>query len=219
MEVIVRGELNLKINKEVMDIVSDCADKKTVAVLCRTNYEASDIKERLRSLGISFNSKDINADVGSILRSAVDSEYLVDWLSNKLHSTDYNNYLKFCSIDSRYKTESGFIKLYQNTLEKYIKVIMKIRFLWQEYRIVLTPMLRNLLLKLRVNKRRIIMIQKKTIYSSTVTGKDYTSLEEAVRAEKEDETVCSLVDEFHKTMSSYKNEIEKIMLFAKEWTM
>lgn len=54
------------------------------------------------------------------------------------------------------------------------------------------------------------MIKKKTIYSSTVTGKDYTSLEEAVRAEKEDETVCSLVDEFHKTMSSYKNEIEKI---------
>lgn len=27
---------------------------------------------------------------------------------------------------------------------------------------------------------------------------------------KEDETVCSLVDEFHKTMCSYKNEIEKI---------
>lgn len=131
MEVIVRGELNLKINKEVMDIVSDCADKKTVAVLCRTNYEASDIKERLRSLGISFNSKDINADVGSILRSAVDSEYLVDWLSNKLHSTDYNNYLKFCSIDSRYKTKSGFIELYQNTLEKYIKVIMKIREILQ----------------------------------------------------------------------------------------
>lgn len=54
------------------------------------------------------------------------------------------------------------------------------------------------------------MIEEKTIYSSTVTGKDYTSLEEAVSAEKEDETVCSLVDEFHKTMCSYKNEIEKI---------
>lgn len=54
------------------------------------------------------------------------------------------------------------------------------------------------------------MIEEKTIYSLTVTGKDYTSLEEAVSAEKEDETVCSLVDEFHKTMCSYKNEIEKI---------
>lgn len=54
------------------------------------------------------------------------------------------------------------------------------------------------------------MIEEKTIYSSTVTGKDYTSLEEAVRAEKEDETVCSLIDEFHKTMCDYKNEIEKI---------
>ncbi len=127
MEVIVRRELNLKINKEVLDIVSDCADKKTVVVLCRTNYEVSDIKEKFKSLGISFNSKDTNADVGSILKSAVDSEYLVDWLSNKLHSVDYNNYLKFCSIDSRYKTESGFIELYQHTLEKYIKVIIKIR--------------------------------------------------------------------------------------------
>lgn len=54
------------------------------------------------------------------------------------------------------------------------------------------------------------MIKEKTIYCSTVTGEDYTSLEDAVRAEKEDESVCNLMGEFHKVMCDYKNEIEKV---------
>lgn len=119
IKVIERSALNLHSNKDILDIVSNSADGKTAAILCRTNYEVSDIKDRLKSLGISFNSKDNNTDIGSILKSAVDSEYLVDWLSNKLRSNDYNDYLKYCSIDSRYKTEAGFMELYQNVLEKY----------------------------------------------------------------------------------------------------
>lgn len=122
-----RSELNINSNKDIMNIISDVADGKSVAILCRSNYEVAEIKDKLKHLNIPFNSKSENSDVAGILKSAIDSDFCVDWLSNKLHSHDYNEYIKYCAIDSRYSTESGFIELYQHSLERYIKLIMQVR--------------------------------------------------------------------------------------------
>lgn len=127
IQVIEREALDLYSNKEVLNIVSDSANGNTVAILCRTNYEVSDIKDQLKLMNVPFNSKEDKSDIGNILKCAVDSEYLVDWLSNKLSSADYNNYLKYCSIDEKYQKEEEFIELYKQVLNKYLKLIMQIR--------------------------------------------------------------------------------------------
>lgn len=126
-KVIERAELNLDSIKDIMNIVSDSADGKSVAILCRSNYEAAEVKETIEQLNIPFNSKKTNTDVSGILKSAVDSSFCVDWLSNKLRVNDYHEYIKYCAIDSRYSTEPGFIELYQHLLERYIKIIMQVR--------------------------------------------------------------------------------------------
>lgn len=90
IQVVEQAELNLESNKDIMNIVSDSADGKSVAILCRSNYEAAEVKKKLEQLNIPFNSKKTNTDVSGILKSAVDSSFCVDWLSNKLRANDYN---------------------------------------------------------------------------------------------------------------------------------
>lgn len=125
--VIEREQLNIDSNKEIMDIVGDAHDGKTVAILCRTNYEVADIKPRLEDLGIAFSTKDARKDISNILRCSIDSEYLVDWLSDKLTSNRYNEYLKLCSVSDSYKTDESFISIYGKHLVNYLNPIMKIR--------------------------------------------------------------------------------------------
>lgn len=125
--VIEREQLNIDSNKEIMDIVGDAHDGKTVAILCRTNYEVADIKPRLEDLVIAFSTKDARKDISNILRCSIDSEYLVDWLSDKLTSNRYNEYLKLCSVSDSYKTDESFISIYGKHLVNYLNPIMKIR--------------------------------------------------------------------------------------------
>ncbi|MCM1226384.1 MAG: ATP-dependent helicase [Clostridium sp.] len=127
VQVIERGALDIHNNKDILNIVSDSADGKSTAILCRTNYEATEIKDKLEQLNIPFNSKHTDTDVSGILKSAVDSHFCVDWLSNKLSANEYNNYIRYCSIDSGYSTEVGFMELYHHSLESYIKIIMQVR--------------------------------------------------------------------------------------------
>lgn len=127
IEVIERGELNIKSNKEILDIVSDANRGKTTAILCRTNYEVADIRNKLESLGIAFCTKDERKDVSYILKSAIDPGFLVDWLSDKLTSNCYNGYLKMCAIDEHCKTEESFFSMYGKYLTAYLNPIMQIR--------------------------------------------------------------------------------------------
>lgn len=125
--VIERKQLNIDSNKEIMDIVDDTHDGKTVAILCRTNYEVADIRERFESLGITFCTKNERKDVSYVLKSAIDPEFLVDWLSDKLTSNRYNEYLKMCAIDEHCKTEESFFSMYGKYLTYYLNPIMQIR--------------------------------------------------------------------------------------------
>lgn len=122
-----RPELNLFSVKEIMDIVSDAANGKSVAVLCRTNREVSEITDRLDKLGIKYNCKGSKSDVSGLLKSALDSDFCVDWLSNRLKTNDYNDYIKYCSIDDKYSSESGFLELYGNRFTSEFKAISEIR--------------------------------------------------------------------------------------------
>lgn len=126
-QVIKRGSLNLNSNAELLNIIEDSVEGKSVAILCRSNYEVADIKSKLDELKIPYNSKKSNSELGGILKCAIDSDFFIDWLSNKLTSLTYNNYLKCCSIDDKYKTEQGFIELHQGILSRYINIIMQIR--------------------------------------------------------------------------------------------
>ena len=127
MEVIERSSLDIDSNKEIMSIIEDTSDGKTVAILCRTNYEVADIQEKLQSLGIAFSAKNDKKDTVNILKSAIDPDFLVDWLSNKLTSARYNDYLKLCAINDSYRTDESFCFLYGKYLTEYLKPIMQIR--------------------------------------------------------------------------------------------
>lgn len=127
VEVIERKQFDDSTNKDVMGIVSDSNDGKNVAILCRTNYEVADIREKLESLGIAFCTKNERKDISYILKSAIDPEFLVDWLSEKLTSNRYNEYLKMCAIDEHCKTEESFFSMYDKYLTTYLNPIMQIR--------------------------------------------------------------------------------------------
>ena len=126
-DVIEREELDSQSNQEIMNMVSDASNGKTVVILCRTNYEVADIRQRLESLDIAFCTKNERKDVSYILKSAIDPEFLVDWLSDKLTSSRYNEYLKLCAIDEKHKTEESFFSMYGKYLTEYLTPIMQIR--------------------------------------------------------------------------------------------
>lgn len=85
---------------------------KSVAILCRTNSEVSNVKQIFDSLSVKYISNDIHSDLANIAKSILDSEYLVRWLSTKLSAAQYAEYAKLCIVDETYNSEEKFMELY-----------------------------------------------------------------------------------------------------------
>lgn len=114
--------------EEDIQNISDEQNKgKTVAILSRTNFEADSIKQKLDLLGIRYSSRNEKGEVSGILKCSVDSEFLVDYLSDKLNSKQYNEFIKLCAIDPSYKDEDRFLSVYGKYLAGYLGYIEKIR--------------------------------------------------------------------------------------------
>lgn len=79
------------------------------AILCRTNAEVSYLQAELAEYGISTHSDKKKDYVHSILKSAIDDEYFVNWLSVFLNSQAYSNYLMLSAGEENITSE-WFIK-------------------------------------------------------------------------------------------------------------
>lgn len=99
----------------------------TYALLCRTNAEVAQVKALLQQANIPFRTNNHGKDVAGILKSAADSAYMVGWLSDKLSSNEYNNYIRLCACDPYYETEEGFMSEYGQRIARYTQDIFAVR--------------------------------------------------------------------------------------------
>jgi superfamily I DNA/RNA helicase len=79
------------------------------AILCRTNAEVSYLQEQLKDYGIATHSDKKKDYVHNVLKSAIDDEYFVNWMSIFLNSHAYSNYLML-SAGEKEITSEWFIK-------------------------------------------------------------------------------------------------------------
>ena len=70
----------------------------TSAILCRTNKEVECVIDYLCDHSIPYFTGKKNTDSIHVLKSVVDNEYLVDWLSTYLNADSYANYIRMVAI-------------------------------------------------------------------------------------------------------------------------
>lgn len=115
------------IQENVFSILDDVPASETIALLCRSNSEVSEVCDVLKHYNISFTTKAKTSTVEKYLRAATDNNYLVDWLSNELSSDKYNDYLRMCLINDSYKTADGFMNLFIDRFQKQFEIIHQIQ--------------------------------------------------------------------------------------------
>lgn len=78
------------------DISSD------IAIIARTNKEVGAVQDYLTSLGIDYVSGKQDSDAIHILKSTLDNDYMMDWLSTFLQTERYSEYIRLSTINSEY---------------------------------------------------------------------------------------------------------------------
>lgn len=81
----------------LVDRLKDIKDGKDIAILCRTNKEVSYVCSKLKEEGILFSSGQRNDDALNILKSVVDNDYMLDWLSSLLPAEKYAEYIRLAA--------------------------------------------------------------------------------------------------------------------------
>lgn len=99
---------------------------KTTAILCRTNAEVAEMKSTMDRYGVSYVSNTIDTDTPNILRSSVDNDYMVDWLSSLLPAEDHATYLRLSMLSDNF-TPKDFIQTFRNKFPYIVSKIMQLR--------------------------------------------------------------------------------------------
>lgn len=112
------------------EIVESGPDTCKIAILCRTNAEVANVKKSLQYNFVTYAAKaDTKVSTTEhLLRSSLDPMYMINWLSNKLTSDEYNLYIKKCALDHAYQTSANaFAMEYQNRFKSELSAISSIR--------------------------------------------------------------------------------------------
>ena len=82
-------------------------------ILCRTNKEVNAVGDYLKSAGIDYVRSSKETDTLHLLNSALDNNYMKEWLSTFLDSKEYADYVRLCTLN-----EDGdihwFLSMYGN---------------------------------------------------------------------------------------------------------
>ena len=120
--------------KEISDLVPEAVKMqaavqsgKSVAILCRTNAEVAELRELFNQLNIPIRGKADNSNIIGILKSSIDSEYCVNWLSSLLPNEDYMRFLRISTINPTMCEEQNFIKSFGMKFAKLLNVIYDCR--------------------------------------------------------------------------------------------
>lgn len=114
-------------SKDLIDIAvqmqQDINNKKTVAILCRTNALVAEIQSMFKELNIPVRGKADNSDIIGLLKSILDSNFCVQWIAGKLPNEDYLQYLRLSTLDPSYNEEQKFLQTFGG---KYVRLLDKL---------------------------------------------------------------------------------------------
>ena len=109
-------------------VLSHVKPEHETAILCRTNSEVDCICSLFSKNGIAYttNKKDITLE--NILKSSIDNQYLMDWLSTYLSSDKYANYVRLKTLEEN-PDVNWFVKNFGKVfwINKYLPIIAKVR--------------------------------------------------------------------------------------------
>lgn len=99
-----------------------------VAILCRSNREVDYLKKYLKEKEIEFNVSKPDEDAQNILKSSLDNEYMMTWLSTFLTSEEYSEYIRLSNIVENPNLK-WFASIYgdRSNIKSRAKLVMKIR--------------------------------------------------------------------------------------------
>lgn len=103
-------------------------DQSSCAVLCRTNKEAKVICEELDSKGIKYTTSSKSTHITEVLRSCIDNEYMLQWLSTSLTDAEYGDYIRLASQEEKPDIR-WFLTTYKHhkLVKDYGKKVVEIR--------------------------------------------------------------------------------------------
>lgn len=84
---------------ELYYLLSHIKPEQQTAILCRTNSEVEYICEFLEGHSIDYTTSKRDSTLQNILRSSIDDQYLMDWLSTYLSSDKYANYIRLKTLE------------------------------------------------------------------------------------------------------------------------
>lgn len=84
---------------ELYYLLSHIKPEQQTAILCRTNSEVEYICEFLEYHNIDYTTSKKDSTLENILRSSIDDQYLMDWLSTYLSSDKYANYIRLKTLE------------------------------------------------------------------------------------------------------------------------
>lgn len=89
-------DYNTPVDEEHLRMIIDLARDRDedMAIICRSNREVNRICDSLKLAGIEYNCSHKNSDALHILKSVIDNEYMLDWLSTYLTTDVYADYVR-----------------------------------------------------------------------------------------------------------------------------
>lgn len=109
----------------------------TTAILLRTNAEVKMIRQILDNMRIAYTTNsNKDEEIESILKCCIDEDFALSYLSSKLDSNTYSEYMRLTVYDDdEYNKFNKFIELYGNhyAVAKYYSTIRSIKSLLNHY--------------------------------------------------------------------------------------
>lgn len=107
--------------KYIVDKINEC--QGTSAVLCRTNSEVDFIVDKLKEKGLNCKTSNKNSDNIHILKSVLDNDYMINWLSTFLNAEEYANFTRLSCI---FQDEKSTTDIFLNNFGNVFKVKPKL---------------------------------------------------------------------------------------------
>ncbi|MBP5433713.1 ATP-dependent helicase [Ruminococcus sp.] len=140
--------------------LSDECTARSVAILCRTNDEVRHITDMLDRLGISHKGRSDNSELTGILKSVLDSEYCISWISSLLPNEEYARYIRLSATDPEMQLEPKFLSVFGDRYKWIVGRIMYCRNTLREKELheAVKDIAKNL--KIRVNEEQATKLEK-----------------------------------------------------------
>lgn len=114
---------------ELYYLLSHIVPNHQTAILCRTNAEVECICNFLEDHDVEYTTSKRDSTLENILRSSIDDQYLMDWLSTYMSSDKYANYIRLKTLEPNPNVKwfvSTFGDIYWiHTYLRYIAVVRK----------------------------------------------------------------------------------------------